>query len=71
MVNNNHQKIQPELHAQSQHKLKIDQIDPHAREIIRNLNKSGFQAYLVGGCIRDLILEKYPKDFDVVTEATP
>ena len=71
MVNHNHQKIQPELHAQSQHKLKIDQIDPHAREIIRNLNKSGFQAYLVGGCIRDLILEKYPKDFDVVTEATP
>ena len=71
MVNHNHQKIQPELHAQSQHKIKIDQIDPHAREIIDNLNKSGFQAYLVGGCIRDLILEKYPKDFDVVTEATP
>ena len=71
MVNHNHQKIQPELHAQSQHKIRIDQIDPHAREIIHNLNKSGFQAYLVGGCIRDLMLEKYPKDFDVVTEATP
>ena len=71
MVNHNHQKIQPELQAQSQHKIKIDQIDPHAREIIHSLNKSGFQAYLVGGCIRDLILAKYPKDFDVVTEATP
>ena len=71
MVNRNQENISPELYAQSQHKIKIKQIDSHAREIIGSLNKSGFKAYLVGGCIRDLILDKNPKDFDIVTDATP
>ena len=71
MVNHNQENSPPELYAQSQHKIKIKQIDSHAREIIDSLNKSGFKAYLVGGCIRDLVLDKNPKDFDVVTDATP
>lgn len=71
MVNHNQENNPPELYAQSQHKIKIEQIDSHAREIINNLNNSGFKAYLVGGCIRDMVLNKNPKDFDVVTEATP
>jgi poly(A) polymerase len=71
LVNPNQKNNPPELYAQSQHKIKIEQIDSHAREIIDGLNTSGFKAYLVGGCIRDLVLKKSPKDFDVVTEATP
>tara|TARA_B100001175_G_scaffold317119_1_gene332948 strand:- start:1955 stop:3172 length:1218 start_codon:yes stop_codon:yes gene_type:complete len=71
LVNHNQENNPPELYAQSQHKIKIEQIDSHAREIINNLNNSGFKAYLVGGCIRDMVLNKNPKDFDVVTEATP
>ena len=71
MVNPNQKNNSPELYAQSQHKIKIEQIDSRAREIIDSLNTSGFKAYLVGGCIRDLVLNKSPKDFDVVTEATP
>lgn len=39
--------------------------------VINHLQKHGFKAYLVGGCIRDLILGKKPKDFDVSTNATP
>lgn len=35
------------------------------------LKKSGFASYLVGGCVRDLLLGREPKDFDVVTDATP
>lgn len=35
------------------------------------LNKAGFEAYLVGGSVRDLLLEKRPKDFDITTNATP
>lgn len=35
------------------------------------LQKSGFEAYLVGGCVRDLLLGREPKDFDVVTDASP
>ena len=71
MVNHNQENSPLELYAQPQHKIKIEQIDSHAREIVDSLNRSGFKAYLVGGCIRDLILNKDPKDFDVVTEATP
>lgn len=39
--------------------------------MLNRLNSSGFQAYLVGGSVRDLLLRKVPKDFDVATNATP
>jgi poly(A) polymerase len=48
-----------------------DQIDPDAQKIVRRLTRSGFSAYLVGGCVRDLLLGRTPKDFDVATNATP
>src|ERR1700735_157882 len=38
---------------------------------IETLRQHGFQAYLVGGCVRDLLLGREPKDFDVATSATP
>ena len=41
-------------------------------EIIRTvLKRQGFQAYLVGGAVRDALLGKTPKDFDIATDATP
>ncbi len=46
-------------------------ISPHARQVIERLKDAGYSAYLVGGCVRDLILGKEPKDFDVVTQARP
>ncbi len=42
-----------------------------ATEIVKTLRGSGFQAYLVGGCVRDLLLRREPKDYDVSTDATP
>src|SRR5579864_1144383 len=42
-----------------------------ATTIVQTLRQSGFQAYLVGGCVRDLLLEREPKDYDVATDATP
>jgi poly(A) polymerase len=39
--------------------------------VLYQLKKSGYAAYLVGGCVRDLLLGREPKDFDVVTDATP
>jgi putative nucleotidyltransferase with HDIG domain len=42
-----------------------------ALDIVRTLKKNGHQAYFVGGCVRDLLLKKTPKDFDVATDATP
>jgi poly(A) polymerase len=49
----------------------LDQIDPDAAKVVRRLARSGFAAYLVGGCVRDLLLGRKPKDFDVATSATP
>jgi tRNA nucleotidyltransferase/poly(A) polymerase len=46
-------------------------IDPDADKVVRRLARHGFQAYLVGGCVRDLLLARTPKDFDVATNATP
>jgi len=39
--------------------------------IVQTLRQPGFQAYLVGGCVRDLLLGREPKDYDVATDATP
>jgi|SRR5271165_720864 len=42
-----------------------------ATSIVQTLRQQGFQAYLVGGCVRDLLLGREPKDYDVATDATP
>ena len=42
-----------------------------AGEIVRRLRAEGFQAYFVGGCVRDLVMGREPKDYDVATDATP
>jgi poly(A) polymerase len=51
--------------------LEDDRIDPEAAKVVRRLERSGFEAYLVGGCVRDLLLGGKPKDFDVATNARP
>ena len=48
-----------------------DRVDPNALDVVSRLRKAGFQALLVGGCVRDLLLGAAPKDFDVATDATP
>jgi len=42
-----------------------------AATIIKTLRQQGFQAYLVGGCVRDLLLKREPADYDIATSATP
>src|SRR5713226_7849835 len=42
-----------------------------ATSIVRTLRQRGYQAYLVGGCVRDLLLGREPADYDVATDATP
>src|SRR5438067_4837656 len=48
-----------------------DRLDPDAVKVVRRLRRAGFTAYLVGGCVRDLLLGIRPKDFDVATSAHP
>jgi poly(A) polymerase len=46
-------------------------VDHHADKVVRTLQQAGFEAYIVGGAVRDLLLGHRPKDFDVATNATP
>ena len=46
-------------------------IDPDAAKVVRRLVRHGYEAYLVGGCVRDSLLGRSPKDFDVATSAQP
>ena len=52
-------------------KIDISLISVHAIKTIQVLEENGFEAYLVGGAVRDLLFGIKPKDFDVVTNATP
>jgi poly(A) polymerase len=53
------------------HRISRKHIDTNALKVLYRLEKSGYDAYLVGGCVRDLLLHHIPKDFDVVTNASP
>ncbi len=57
--------------SRDQHTISRRQISDNALKVLYRLNKSGYEAYLVGGGVRDLLLGKAPKDFDIVTDATP
>jgi poly(A) polymerase len=48
-----------------------ERIDLNAMWVVRRLRAKGYEAYLTGGCVRDLLLGKQPKDFDVATSAKP
>lgn len=54
-----------------QHHISRKDISDSALKVLYRLNKTGYEAYLVGGGVRDLLLGKKPKDFDVTTNATP
>lgn len=54
-----------------QHPISRKAISENALKVLYRLNKAGYEAYLVGGGVRDLLLGKKPKDFDVTTSATP
>lgn len=49
----------------------LREISPHSIDIVDSLRDNGFEAYIVGGCIRDFLLGRTPKDFDVATNAEP
>lgn len=52
-------------------KLQINKIHPLAIEVCQSLQTDGFQAFIVGGCVRDMLMENVPKDWDIATNAIP
>ena len=60
------QELGPEVHG-----INPELVDRRASDVVRTLKEAGFEAYIVGGAVRDLLLGLRPKDFDVATNATP
>lgn len=61
----------PLIVPRKQHRVSRKQVSPNALRTLYRLHSRGFIAYLVGGCVRDLLLGRTPKDFDIGTNATP
>jgi poly(A) polymerase len=61
----------PHIVPRDQHPLSRRNVSPNALRVLYRLRESGFGAYLVGGAVRDLLVGRQPKDFDVATDATP
>ena len=58
-------------YCKEEHGIYKKDIDPDVVTVSDVLINNGFQAFLVGGCIRDILLDKKPKDFDIATDASP
>ncbi len=61
----------PVVLQRAEHGISRKQIDENALKVLYRLNRNGHRAYLVGGSVRDLLLGRAPKDFDVGTDASP
>lgn len=59
------------IYTKDEHGIKKNLIDPDAMRIISHLRNYGHEAFVVGGAVRDLLIGKTPKDFDIVTNAEP
>ncbi len=59
------------VYEADQHTIHRSDIDEDARKVVYRLQRAGFKAYIVGGGVRDILLGKTPKDFDISTDATP
>ena len=70
-MSNDPKPIQPRVYPKQEHSISRRNIDQDALRILHRLTDNGFNAYLVGGGVRDLFLGKTPKDFDIATDATP
>ena len=63
--------MSPHIYHTKDHPIRNRQISKNSLQVINRLNSAGFNAYLVGGGVRDLLLGLSPKDFDIVTDAHP
>ncbi|HET9793395.1 MAG TPA: polynucleotide adenylyltransferase PcnB, partial [Thermoanaerobaculia bacterium] len=61
----------PIVRPRSAHPISRDAIDPDALKVLYRLKSTGYRAYLVGGSVRDLLMGRTPKDFDIGTDARP
>ena len=63
--------VAPLVVSRAEHPISRNAISPNALKVLYRLKESGYQAFLVGGAVRDLLIGRQPKDFDVATDAHP
>jgi len=63
--------MQPTTLSRDQHNVSRKDISKNALKVLYRLNEAGYSSYLVGGGVRDLLLQQNPKDFDIATDASP
>ena len=63
--------VEPRVILRAEHTLSRRDIDPDALKVLYRLRQAGHAAYLVGGSVRDLLIGRRPKDFDIGTSAHP
>jgi poly(A) polymerase len=61
----------PRIYGPKEHRITRADIDPDALKVVLRLVRSGYKAYIVGGGVRDILIGKIPKDFDISTDASP
>jgi poly(A) polymerase len=66
-----HKDARPTIHGKDKHAIRKDDISRCARRTCEELQRAGHFAFVVGGAVRDLLLGRKPKDFDIATSATP
>jgi poly(A) polymerase len=59
------------IYGSREHRISRADIDPDALKVVLRLVRSGYKAYIVGGGVRDILIGKTPKDFDISTDASP
>lgn len=57
--------------ALSKHEIKKLNVPPEVINVVKTLKNKGFEAYLIGGCVRDILIDRKPKDWDITTNAKP
>lgn len=67
----NSQSTAAKIIPRAAHNVSRKEFSKSALKVLYRLDKAGYQAFLVGGCVRDAMLQLHPKDFDVATNATP
>lgn len=65
------QHSKPKIIPRPSHNVSRDEISQSALKVLYRLHNSGYQAFLVGGSVRDALLDLHPKDFDIATDAHP
>ena len=63
--------VKERIYAQPEHGIRRDELSNAAVSVCEGLHRAGYKAFVVGGAVRDLLLRRHPKDYDVATDATP